>query len=79
MTLSVIETKSYWDDGLLFPKRVISEIEAANYLAELESYETATGGPVKWQMALQVTLDFPVDQPFDAPIPSSGASKSHTW
>ncbi len=34
MALSVTETKSYWDEGFLFPKSVISEDEVANYLAE---------------------------------------------
>ena len=59
MTLSVIETKSYWDNGLLFPKRVISDSEAANYLAELESYETQNGGPVNGKWRYKSHLVFP--------------------
>jgi hypothetical protein len=41
MTLTTSETKSFWDEGLLFPKRVINEEEATNYLMELESYESS--------------------------------------
>jgi hypothetical protein len=59
MTLSVIETESYWDKGLLFPKRVISESEAASYLEELESYETENGGPVNGKWRYKSHLVFP--------------------
>ena len=59
MTLSAIETKSYWDEGLLFPKRVISEGEAANYLSELESYEAESGGPVNGKWRYKSHLVFP--------------------
>ena len=46
MTLSDIEAKSYWGEGLLFPQRAISEGEAGTCLVELEFYETKTGGLV---------------------------------
>ena len=59
MTLSIIETKSYWDKGLLFPKRVISESEAAYFLAELESYETAAGCPISGKWRYKSHLVFP--------------------
>ena len=59
MTLSVVETKTYWDEGLLFPKRVISEDEAASCLAELESYEDDTGGPVTGKWRYKSHLVFP--------------------
>jgi hypothetical protein len=59
MALSFIEIKSYSDEGLLFPKRVISEGEAAGYLAELESYETETGGPVNGKWRYKSHLVFP--------------------
>jgi hypothetical protein len=59
MTLSVIETKTYWDEGYLFPKRVISERKAGDCLAELESYETATGGPINGKWRYKSHLVFP--------------------
>jgi len=59
MTLSFAETKSYWDEGLLFPKRVISEGEAARYLSDLESYEAESGSPVNGKWRYKSHLVFP--------------------
>jgi len=45
------EIEMYRETGLLFPKTLLSEAEAANYLETLEAYEKETGGPVngKWR------------------------------
>ena len=59
MTLSFTETKSSWDAGLLFPKSVIREGEAANYLLELESYEAESGSPVNRKWRYKSHLVFP--------------------
>ncbi len=44
--LTADEIARYKSDGLICPKRLMSADEAARYLAALEAYETATGGPV---------------------------------
>ncbi|MEC8888865.1 MAG: phytanoyl-CoA dioxygenase family protein, partial [Pseudomonadota bacterium] len=51
MILSADEIKRYKDTGLIFPQRVMTTDDAANYLAELEAYETNSGGPIngKWR------------------------------
>ena len=59
MTLSKVELAAYQDEGLLFPKRVLSASEAADNLAELESYEATTGGPVNGKWRYKSHLVFP--------------------
>ena len=59
MTLSKVELAASQDEGLLFPKRVLSASEAADNLAELESYEATTGGPVNGKWRYKSHLVFP--------------------
>ena len=62
-SLSEVEIESYWKIGLLFPKIIISEEEAAGYLEKLETYEAKTGGPVKGKWRYKSHLVFPwIDQ-----------------
>lgn len=59
INLTEIEVANFRRDGLLFPKRVISPQDAAGYLAELESYEAETGGPVNGKFRYKCHLLFP--------------------
>ena len=57
--LTAKEIETYHDTGLLFPKQLLSSEEAAKCLAELESYETETGGPVHGKWRYKSSLVFP--------------------
>ncbi len=57
--LTADEIARYKSDGLICPKRLISADEAARYLAALEAYETATGGPVNGKWRYKSHLVFP--------------------
>jgi len=59
MILSADEIKRYKDAGLIFPQRVMTTDDAANYLAELEAYETNSGGPINGNGVTSHTLYFP--------------------
>ena len=59
MALSADEIKRYHDTGLMFPQRVMTTDDAANYLAQLESYESNTGGPVNGKWRYKSHLVFP--------------------
>ena len=59
MVLSADEIKRYHDTGLIFPQRVMTTDDAANYLAQLESYESNTGGPVNGKWRYKSHLVFP--------------------
>jgi hypothetical protein len=45
--LSPAQIEQYRDEGCVFPVRVISEADAAEYRAKLEEFERQTGGPLK--------------------------------
>lgn len=53
------EVRTYRDDGLLFPKRVLSREAAAAYRSEWEAYEAASGGPVSGAFRYKSHLLFP--------------------
>ena len=59
MILSADEIKRYKDVGLIFPQRVMTTDDAANYLAELEAYETNSGGPINGKWRYKSHLVFP--------------------
>ena len=59
MVLSADQIKRYRDTGLMFPQRVMTTDDAANYLAQLESYESNTGGPVNGKWRYKSHLVFP--------------------
>ena len=59
MVLSADQIKRYHDTGLMFPQRVMTTDEATNYLAQLESYESNTGGPVNGKWRYKSHLVFP--------------------
>ena len=59
MVLSADEIKRYHDTGLIFPQRVMTTDDAENYLAQLESYESNTGGPVNGKWRYKSHLVFP--------------------
>ena len=59
MVLSADQIKRYRDTGLMFPQRVMTTDAAANYLAQLESYESNTGGPVNGKWRYKSHLVFP--------------------
>ena len=61
MTLSLDDTEigRYRQDGLLFPKAMITPEQAADYLATLETYERETGGPVNGKYRYKCHLVFP--------------------
>ena len=59
MVLSADQIKRYHDTGLMFPQRVMTTDDAANYLAQLESYESNTGGPVNGKWRYKSHLVFP--------------------
>src|SRR3984893_14407923 len=45
--LSRAEIERYWEEGCVFPIRVMSEADAAQHRALLEEFERRTGGPLK--------------------------------
>ena len=57
--LSEREIKTFRDTGLLCPKRLLTEEEAATNLAELETYEGETGEPVNGSWRYKSHLVFP--------------------
>jgi hypothetical protein len=59
LTLTKEEISRYRKDGLLFPKTIMTPSKASEYLALLENYEAATGGPVKDQFRYKCHLVFP--------------------
>ncbi len=59
MAVSANEVTQYHDTGLIFPQRVMSAADAANYFAELEIYETNSGGPINGKWRYKSHLVFP--------------------
>jgi non-haem Fe2+, alpha-ketoglutarate-dependent halogenase len=61
MPLSLTDTdvQQYREDGLLFPKPVLSTDQASTYLAALEGYEADSGGPVNGKYRYKCHLVFP--------------------
>ena len=57
--LSEREIKTFWGTGLLCPKRLLTEEEAATNLAKLETYEGETGEPVNGSWRYKSHLVFP--------------------
>ena len=45
--LTQLQIDEYWRDGCIFPVRVMSETDAAELRARLESFEHENGGPLK--------------------------------
>ena len=45
--LSLAQIERYWEEGCVFPIRVMSEADAAEHRALLEEFEGRTGGPLK--------------------------------
>jgi hypothetical protein len=45
--LSRAQIEQFWEEGCIFPIRVMSEAEAAGYRARLEEFEARTGAPLK--------------------------------
>jgi hypothetical protein len=45
--LSPAQIERYWEEGCVFPIRVMSEADAAEHRALLEEFERKTGGPLK--------------------------------
>ncbi len=58
-SLTTDEISRFRQDGLLFPKRVLSADAAAGYLAELEAYEASIGGSVNGKHRYKCHLLFP--------------------
>lgn len=48
----------FWDDGYLFPIRVMSAEDAAGYRKKLERYEADTGGPIAGNLRHKTHLLF---------------------
>ena len=59
MTLSTDQIETYRKQGLLFPCRVLSPVEAAECLRELETYESSSGGPIAGKWRYKSHLVFP--------------------
>ena len=57
--LKANEIKTFQETGLLFPKRLLTTQEAAEYLAQLETYEAETGSPVNGKWRYKSNLVFP--------------------
>ena len=57
--LTIEEIKAFKATGLLFPKRMLTAKEAADYLENLEEYEQSSGGPVKGKWRYKSHLVFP--------------------
>ena len=45
--LSLAQIERYWEEGCVFPIRVMSEADAVEHRALLEEFERRTGGPLK--------------------------------
>jgi len=45
--LSLAQIERYWEEGCVFPIRVMSEADAAEHRELLEEFERRTGGPLK--------------------------------
>jgi hypothetical protein len=56
--LSRAEIERYWDQGCVFPIRVMSEADAAQHRALLEEFERRTGGPPKGDLRRKSHLLF---------------------
>lgn len=59
MTLTTDEVRAFKTDGLLFPKPALSADEAAAALAQLERYESNSGGTVNGKWRYKSHLVFP--------------------
>jgi len=59
MTLSTDQIETYRKQGLLFPCRVLSPVEAAECLRELETYESSSGEPIAGKWRYKSHLVFP--------------------
>lgn len=59
MTLTTDEVRAFKTDGLLFPKPALSADEAAAALAQLERYESDSGGTVNGKWRYKSHLVFP--------------------
>ena len=59
MTLTTDEVRAFKEDGLLFPKPALSADEAAAALAQLERYESDSGGTVNGKWRYKSHLVFP--------------------
>ena len=59
MVLSADDIQRYHDTGLMFPQRVMTTDDAASYLAQLERYESKSGGPVNGKWRYKSHLVFP--------------------
>lgn len=57
--LTANEIETFRETGLLFPRPILSEAEAAFYLGALEAYESETGGPVNGKWRYKSHLVFP--------------------
>ena len=57
--LQANEIKTFQETGLLFPKQLLTTQEAAEYLADLETYEAETGSPVNGKWRYKSSLVFP--------------------
>ena len=57
--LQANEIKTFRETGLLFPKQLLTTLEAAEYLAQLETYEAETGSPVNGKWRYKSSLVFP--------------------
>jgi hypothetical protein len=49
--LSLAQIERYWEEGCVFPIRVMSEADAVEHRALLEEFERRTGGPLKGPIA----------------------------
>src|SRR5216684_5894920 len=48
--LTPAEIEQYWEEGCVFPIRIMCETEAAELRGRLEAFERRTGGPLKGDM-----------------------------
>lgn len=58
-SLTRSEMETFSEEGMLYPKRIISETDAEKYLAELEDYENETGAVVNGKFRYKCHLLFP--------------------
>ena len=56
--LSRAEIERYWEEGCVFPIRIISEAEATELRARLEEFERRTGGPLTGDLRHKSHLPF---------------------
>ena len=59
ISLTTKEVQTYREDGLLFPKTVLTPSQAGEYLKILEDYEAGSGGPIKDEYRYKCHLVFP--------------------